>query len=367
VRLSNLERICSLYHHVVFGWKKWWKMKIALIAGGHGSIPPQGWGAVENLIWNYKLQLEALGHTVDIYNTFIYQEIICSLHSGHYDFVHSHYAPFCLPFNKHLRTDYCTTVHSGNLANYIRGMHIPEFDITLADVLESPGNIALSEPIRDLYVSRGYRGFLRVLRNAVETEKFCYMGSGNGKVACLGRIEPRKQQALLADLLKDRVEVDFVGPRRDGEEPNFHENATCRHLGSWSKEEVYQKLTNYSCLVLYSQSEAAPLVVLEGLAAGLSIVVTESASANLTNEEFITIIPDDERNPDVLAGVIQQAIDKNAGLRKEIRAYARERFDYSAVVQDYLELIAEFKDYASAERESKVIPLQYPDPAPHVA
>ncbi len=343
-------------------------MKIALIAGGHAPIPPQGWGAVEILIWNYKQHLEKLGHTVDIYNSFIYQEIICSLHSGRYDFVHSHYAPFCLPFNKHLRMDYCATVHAGNLANYIRGMHIPEFDITLADVLEAPANIALSEPIRDLYVSKGYKGFLRVLRNAVETERFRVARRGNGRAVCLGKIEPRKQQALLAKLLQGRVAIDFVGPRRDGEEPDFHENATCRYAGSWLKEEVYQKLTDYSCLVLYSRSEAAPLVVLEGLAAGLSIVVTESASANLTDEEFITVIPDDERDPDALAKVIQRAIEKNAGLRKEIRAYARERFDYSVVVQDYLEIISEFKDYTTSGngRESKIIPLQYADPAPHV-
>jgi len=110
-------------------------------------------------------------------------------------------------------------------------------------------------------------------------------------------------------------------------------------------------------------------VVLEALAAGLSVVVTEAASANLTNEEFITVIPDDERDPDRLAEAIQRAIEKNARLRKEIRAYARERFDYRVVVQDYLKIIAEFKDYTASgnNRESKIIPLQHADPAPHVA
>ncbi|MFL5655773.1 MAG: glycosyltransferase family 4 protein, partial [Ktedonobacteraceae bacterium] len=304
-------------------------MRIALIAGGHGPIPPHGWGAVENLIWNYKLHLEALGHTVDIYNTFLYQEIICSLHTRCYDFVHTHYAPFCLPFNKHLGMDYCATVHDGSMANYIKGVQIPQFDITIADVLEAPGSFALSESIRDLYLRKGYRGFLRVLRNAVETEKFRFAPRGNGKGVCLGKIEPRKRQAVLADLLKDRIHLDFVGPRYPGEEPNFYENATCKHLGSWSRDEVYQHLTDYSSLVLYSESEAAPLVVLEALAAGLSVVATKSASANLTAEEFITVIPDDERDPAVLDAVIQGAIEKNNALRKNIRVYAYEHFDYS--------------------------------------
>jgi hypothetical protein len=33
-------------------------------------------------------------------------------------------------------------------------------------------NIVLSERIRDLYLRSGYRHFLRVLRNAVETDEF---------------------------------------------------------------------------------------------------------------------------------------------------------------------------------------------------
>ena len=119
--------------------------------------------------------------------------------------------------------------------------------------------------------------------------------------------------------------------------------------------------------MLYSGSEAAPLVVLEALAAGLGVVVTASGSANLTNEEFITVIPDDECDPAVLAEVIQEAIDKNNTLRQDIRAYVYERFDYSVVVKEYLDMIQEFKDYSASWMGNKVIPLQYPDQAPHVA
>ena len=44
-------------------------MKIALIGPGIMSIPPQGWGAVEILIWDYAKELEELGHFVDIINS----------------------------------------------------------------------------------------------------------------------------------------------------------------------------------------------------------------------------------------------------------------------------------------------------------
>ena len=66
----------------------------------------------------------------------------------------------------------------------------------------------------------------------------------------------------------------------------------------WDKPTLYERLGEYnSCLVLLSESEAAPKVVLEGLAAGLSVVITEACRANLTDEEFITVIPDEARTP----------------------------------------------------------------------
>ena len=42
-------------------------MRISII-GPNTPIPPRGWGAVESLIWDYKLSLEKLGHTVQIIN-----------------------------------------------------------------------------------------------------------------------------------------------------------------------------------------------------------------------------------------------------------------------------------------------------------
>lgn len=41
-------------------------MKIIQIATGLITIPPNGWGAVERIIWEYKQKLEALGNEVDI-------------------------------------------------------------------------------------------------------------------------------------------------------------------------------------------------------------------------------------------------------------------------------------------------------------
>lgn len=217
-------------------------------------------------------------------------------------------------------------------------------------MLEAPGLIVLSDPIKQLFLDKGYKNFLHVQRNAVETNNFRFQRHGNGKAICLGKIEIRKRQAELARLVADRVAVDFVGPFDIKRAPDFRENATCHYGGSWSRDEVYDRLTEYSCLVLLSESEAAPLVVLEALAAGLSVVVTESASANLTSEKFITVIPDGSKNDEFISNAIQSAIDRNNDCRQEIRSYALDRFDYSVMVKDYERIIHEFRDYYPCQK-----------------
>jgi len=41
-------------------------MKITQVTPGIITIPPNGWGAIEKVVWNYKLALESFGHTCDI-------------------------------------------------------------------------------------------------------------------------------------------------------------------------------------------------------------------------------------------------------------------------------------------------------------
>lgn len=41
-------------------------MKITQVTPGIISIPPNGWGAIEKIVWNYKLALESFGHNCDI-------------------------------------------------------------------------------------------------------------------------------------------------------------------------------------------------------------------------------------------------------------------------------------------------------------
>ena len=51
-----------------------------------------------------------------------------------------------------------------------------------------------------------------------------------------------------------------------------------RWLQEWSKDKLYNELTDYGNLVLLSDGEAHPLVCLEAFAAGLGVVVSEWAA-----------------------------------------------------------------------------------------
>ena len=57
-------------------------MKIAQVGPGIMPIPPNGWGAVEMLIWDYYQILTEQGHDVEIINTPHRTEILDEIWAG---------------------------------------------------------------------------------------------------------------------------------------------------------------------------------------------------------------------------------------------------------------------------------------------
>jgi autotransporter strand-loop-strand O-heptosyltransferase len=64
-------------------------MKIAQINPGILPIPPNGWGAVEKIIWEYTILLREMGHEVDI-------KYSSEIQKGQYEVVHVHMANLAL-------------------------------------------------------------------------------------------------------------------------------------------------------------------------------------------------------------------------------------------------------------------------------
>ena len=309
--------------------------KIAIIGPGIMPIPPDGWGAVEILVWRHKCSLEKLGHEVTIYNTKNLQAVAEHINSSDYDFVHNQYDEFAGFLSQTLKVPFCTTTHFG----YIMREHLWGAGYgqqVFPQTLRSPSILALSEDIKNMYLSKGYQGKIDYLRNGAEVEEFRFQENGNGKAIVVGKIEDRKRQRDIAVACAGKASVDFVGPSID---PNYRDTETCKHIGHWSKPELYNNLTNYSTLVLFSDGEAAPLVVPEALAAGLSVVVSECASANLDRElPFVTVVPDDVIQED-LPDIINKSCENNSKYRKEIRQLAEDYYNWDVIMQEYVEKI----------------------------
>ncbi|MGH7999991.1 MAG: glycosyltransferase [Brasilonema sp.] len=317
-------------------------MKIALVFCGYIPKPPLS-NSVLTLIHEYKFFLEKIGHQVNIFNLADVNEVIVQINDSHYDFVHLHAYQFVGEFNRKLKHKYCLTCHDGYFFKEDRWDK--ELRQCFKHFFNVPGIIAASNVVKKFFIDKGYSGFISVQPNGLDTHKVNFKDKGNNKAICLGWIQPRKQQRLLAETIDGKIVVDFVGPLDD---PDFVEGTTTKYLGIWSLEQVYSNLTDYSCLVLISDGEVAPLVVLEAMAAGLCVVVSESASANLHSKDFIRILPDNilvnatPENQKIVVGTIMDMIEKNTSCRQEIVEYVRQNFDLSCLVNNYNNIVDEF-------------------------
>ena len=143
----------------------------------------------------------------------------------------------------------------------------------------------------------------------------------------LAKIDYRKRQYMFQSIKNLYYAGNTADPRFD---------TSNNYLGEWSKEKLYNDLTKYGNLVLLSDGEAHPLVCLEAFAAGLGVVVSQWAAANLdTSKDFISVIPEDKISDiEFIENEILQNKFYSINHREEIRSYAAE-FEWSKIVEKY--------------------------------
>ena len=305
-------------------------MKIALIGPGIMPIPPEGWGGVEHLIWNFHNQLKKDGDEVTIINTKDLHKIVNTINTGKFDAVHLHYDQYAniMPYIECDRK--MITSHYPYLEN-----PEPQYEF-LYDLLKDSKShiVSLSDRIRDEFIRRGIDD-VSVLPCGIETDLYSLDDVVHSdRSIVVGKLEPRKRQAFLQ---KKGLNIDFIGNNAD---PSFDIDDPC-YFGEQSKQDIMDNLTSYANMVLLSSGEAHPFVCLEGMAAGLGLVLSEQSTANLDlSQPFITVIPDDKlEDISYLKDKIQENRTISISMRNEIREYCRTNFDWSSIIKQYKEII----------------------------
>ena len=319
-------------------------MRIALIAPGFKPLPPQGWGAVESIVWDYYENLVKRNIDVHIINQSNTANIINECNVVSYDVIHIMY------------DDYITVVPYINCKKILYTSHFayithPEFEHHYSHyfhgifkkVIEYQSYIhihAISEQIISIYQKHGYHSnTISLLHNGAREDLFRYTETPTkkNKSIYIAKIEQRKRQYKYQSI----PNIDFVG--------NYHDSSfSCEnsnYLGEWDKSTLYENITDYANLILLSDGEEDPLVVKEALIAGLGVVVSEYGSANLDfSKEYITVIPNEKIDDNVY---ITTEIEKNRLIsienRSEIQKYALEIFAWNKIIDDYLEKLHKYK------------------------
>ena len=303
-------------------------MRISII-GPALPIPPKGWGAVESLIWDMKLSLNKLGHEVQIVNVGDPYQIISMINEFRPDFVHINYDDW-VPLYDFVQYPCAVTTHFAYIERpeLMGGYKQRVFDHFWRI---KPKVFGLSEGINNVYNTLADipKQRLYLNPNGVMMNNFRFTEDPKfpDRSIYLAKIDHRKRQFLFQG-------IDSLWYAGNIAEDRFDQSKN--YLGEWEKDCLYKNLTDYGNLVLLSDGEAHPLVCMEAFAAGLGVVVSEWATANLDlNKKFISVIPED-RIEDIkyIENKIIENREYSVNHRQEILDYAKE-FEWCTILSKY--------------------------------
>jgi len=303
-------------------------MKISIIGPGLMPIPPKGWGAVESLIWDMANALKDLGQEVQIINTTDGNKVHASINEFDPDFVHINYDDFIVLY-PHIKQPKAMTSHFG----YLERPDMMNGYVNIFNKFQDmkPNVFCLSEGIQNIY--KVFSNFpeekLFVTPNGVNIDAFNFKEepAHPHRSMYLAKVDYRKRQHLFQNIDSLWFAGNIVDERYDTKN---------NYLGEWSKEQLYKELTDYGNLVLLSDGEAHSLVIMEAFAAGLGVVISEYARANLDlDKKFITLIPEKKiKDIDYVEGQIIRNREYSIKHRDEIREYAKQ-FEWKSVLQKH--------------------------------
>jgi len=298
-------------------------MNIAFIGPGIMPIPPDTWGAVEMMIWDYSNILCKNGIEVDIINTPNREEILKKVNSKNYDTVHLHYDIF-IDIISDIKCKLKIVSSHYPFINNPNHYQNDGYDKLINQITNNQDFhiFASSQKDIDTFVSFGAKKentFLSKLGINPEPYSF-YKKAEYDKTLCFSQIIDRKRQNKIQNI----ENIDFIGRVCDPEFYNYQ-----NYKGEVSRKFLNQEISKYSNFILISSVEnTTPLAPKEALMCGLGLVVTEAVAYELdTSLDFIHVIPENKIND---LDFIKNTIEKNKKIsinkRQEIRQYAIDTF-----------------------------------------
>jgi hypothetical protein len=303
-------------------------MRISII-GPALPIPPKGWGAVESLIWDMKLSLNKLGHEVQIVNVGDPYQIINMINEFRPDFVHINYDDW-VGLYPYIQYPCAVTTHFAYIERpeLMGGYKQRVFD---QFTRIKPNVFGLSDGINNIYntLASISKDKLYLNPNGVMMENFRFVENPEfpDRSIYLAKVDHRKRQFLFQN-------IDSLWYAGNIAEDRFDTNKN--YLGEWNKEQLHNDLTDYGNLVLLSDGEAHSLVLMEALASGLGIVISEFATANLDlDKEFIDVISENKINDlEYIESIITKNRQYSISHREEIFEYSK-NFGWSNMIENY--------------------------------
>lgn len=308
-------------------------MNIAFIGPGIMPIPPDGWGAVEMLIWDYATVLGELGYTGAIINTPDRAQIIKELKQEKFDIVHLHYDVF---------HDIIPEILNSISGKLIVSSHYPYINCPDMWVRDNYSSIVQSYiNNEDFYIFSSTQNDIDTFVRFGANQDHCWLSrlgvlpdsyqfdenATYDRTLSFSQICDRKRQYLIQDF----DNIDFIGRMEYGKFINM-----ANYMGEMSREKLNSEITKYSNFTLLSSVEnTTPLVVKEALICGLGVVVSEQVSVELnTSLDFIDVIPEDKiENLVYIKNILEKNKEYSVKNRDKIRDYGIRTFGLSNILE----------------------------------
>lgn len=315
-------------------------MRICQVTPGLISIPPNGWGAIEKIIWEYKQSLERLGHTCDI-------KYLDDVRKEDYDVVHIHVANLGILAHDR-KIPYVFTMHDHHTEVYGNNSVLYKQN---RDAVEK--SLVSFVPAKHL-VPYFNSGRVKYLRHGVNSSFFTFTSrdtSSHHKLLCVGR------NGLAQDMSFDRkgfiyaieaarkhnLPITIAGPYANKEffekNKDYKPYDKCEFVYDLNEQQLLTAYQTHTIFLHPSSVEAGHpnLTLLEAMSCALPVVSTYD-SDSLPGMVKI------ERTVDSVYNGIATAMNKWENLRKEALAYARDN-DWNNIVDDLVREYRKLDEY----------------------